>query len=46
MPAHRYAVAALICDAATQVGIDPDTVTFKRTACIVRSGPPTRRPSP
>lgn len=32
----HYAVAALICDAATAAGIDPDRVKFKRTLRIIR----------
>ena len=32
----HYAVSALICQAATQAGIDPDRVKFKRTVRIVR----------
>jgi hypothetical protein len=31
-----YALPALICRAATEAGIDPDRVTFKRTVRIVR----------
>ena len=32
----HYAIAALICRAATEAGIDPDRVKFKRTVRIVR----------
>jgi hypothetical protein len=32
----RYAISALICKAATEAGIDPDRVKFKRTVRIVR----------
>ena len=32
----HYAISALICDAATSAGIDPDRVRFKRTLRIVR----------
>jgi hypothetical protein len=32
----HYALSALICQAATEVGIDPDRVKFKRTVRIVR----------
>jgi hypothetical protein len=32
----HYAVSALICRAATEAGIDPDRVKFKRTVRIVR----------
>jgi hypothetical protein len=32
----HYAISALICDAATAAGIDPDRVKFKRTLRIVR----------
>jgi hypothetical protein len=32
----HYAISALICQAATEAGIDPDRVKFKRTARIVR----------
>jgi hypothetical protein len=32
----RYAISALICRAATEAGIDPDRVKFKRTVRIVR----------
>jgi hypothetical protein len=32
----HYALSALICRAATEAGIDPDRVKFKRTARIVR----------
>ncbi len=32
----HYAISALICDAATAAGIDPDRVKFKRTVRIVR----------
>jgi hypothetical protein len=32
----HYAISALICKAATEAGIDPDRVTFKRTVRIVR----------
>jgi hypothetical protein len=31
-----YALSALICRAATEAGIDPDRVKFKRTVRIVR----------
>jgi hypothetical protein len=32
----HYAISALICKAATEAGIDPDRVRFKRTVRIVR----------
>jgi hypothetical protein len=32
----HYAISALICDAATSAGIDPDRVKFRRTLRIVR----------
>jgi hypothetical protein len=32
----HYAISALICKAATQAGIDPDRVKFKRTVRVVR----------
>ena len=32
----HYAISALICRAATEAGIDPDRVKFKRTVRIVR----------
>jgi hypothetical protein len=32
----RYAISALICAAATNAGIDPDRVKFKRTVRIIR----------
>jgi hypothetical protein len=32
----HYALSALICDAATAAGVDPDRVKFKRTARIAR----------
>jgi hypothetical protein len=32
----HYAISALICDAATAAGIDPDRVKFKRTVRIIR----------
>ena len=32
----HYALSALICDAATAAGIDPDRVKFKRTLRIIR----------
>jgi hypothetical protein len=32
----RYALSALICRAATEAGIDPDRVRFKRTVRIIR----------
>jgi len=32
----HYAISALICQAATEAGIDPDRVKFKRTVRIVR----------
>jgi hypothetical protein len=32
----HYAISALICKAATEAGIDPDRVKFKRTVRIVR----------
>jgi hypothetical protein len=32
----HYAISALICAAATQAGIDPDRVKFKRTVRIIR----------
>ena len=32
----HYAISALICTAATNVGIDPDRVKFKRTVRIIR----------
>ena len=32
----HYALSALICRAATEAGIDPDRVKFKRTVRIVR----------
>jgi hypothetical protein len=32
----HYALSALICPAATEAGIDPDRVKFKRTVRIVR----------
>jgi hypothetical protein len=32
----HYAISALICDAATAAGIDPDRVKFKRTLRIIR----------
>jgi hypothetical protein len=32
----RYAISALICQAATAAGMDPDRVKFKRTARIIR----------
>ena len=32
----HYAISALICKAATEAGIDPDQVKFKRTVRIVR----------
>ncbi len=31
-----YAISALTCTAATNAGIDPDRVKFKRTARIIR----------
>ena len=35
----RYAMSVLICRAATEPGIDPDRVKFKRTVRIVRRRP-------
>jgi Insertion element 4 transposase N-terminal/Transposase DDE domain len=32
----HYAISALICKAATEAGIDPDRVKFRRTARIIR----------
>jgi hypothetical protein len=32
----HYALSALICRAATEAGIDPDRVKFKRTVRIIR----------
>ena len=32
----HYAISALICQAATEAGIDPDRVKFKRTVRIIR----------
>jgi hypothetical protein len=32
----HYAISALICDAATAAGIDPDRVKFKRTVRVIR----------
>ena len=32
----HYAISALICKAATETGVDPDRVKFKRTVRIVR----------
>ncbi len=32
----RYAISALICQAATEAGVDPDRVKFKRTVRIIR----------
>ena len=32
----HWALSALICKAATEAGIDPDRVKFKRTVRIVR----------
>ena len=32
----HYAISALICKAATEAGIDPDRVKFKRTVRIIR----------
>jgi hypothetical protein len=32
----HYAISALICKAATEAGVDPDRVKFKRTVRIVR----------
>jgi len=32
----HYAISALICKAATEAGIDPDRVKFRRTVRIVR----------
>jgi hypothetical protein len=32
----HYALSALICRAATEAGIDPDRVKFKRTVRVVR----------
>ncbi len=32
----HYAISALICQAATAAGIDPDRVKFKRTVRIIR----------
>jgi hypothetical protein len=32
----HYAISALICKAATEAGIDPDRVKFKRAVRIVR----------
>ena len=32
----HYAVAALICEAAIEAGIDPDRIKFKRTVRVVR----------
>jgi hypothetical protein len=32
----HHAISALICKAATEAGIDPDRVKFKRTVRIVR----------
>jgi hypothetical protein len=32
----HYAISALICQAATEAGIDPDRVKFKRTVRVVR----------
>jgi hypothetical protein len=32
----HYAISALICQAATAAGIDPDRVRFKRTVRIIR----------
>ena len=32
----HYAISALICAAATNAGIDPDRVKFRRTLRIVR----------
>jgi len=32
----HYAVSALICTAATNAGIDPDRVKFKRAVRIIR----------
>jgi hypothetical protein len=40
----HHAISALICQAATAAGIDPDRVKFKRTVRI--AGPPARRPFP
>ncbi len=33
---YAYAISALICKAATEAGIDPDRVKFKRTVRILR----------
>jgi hypothetical protein len=32
----HYAISALICQAATAAGVDPDRVTFKRTVRVIR----------
>jgi hypothetical protein len=32
----HWAISALICKAATEAGIDPDRVKFKRTVRVVR----------
>ena len=32
----HYAISALICQAATETGIDPDRVKFLRTVRIIR----------
>ena len=32
----HYAISALICQAATAAGIDPDRVKFKRTVRLIR----------
>ena len=32
----HYAISALICQAATAAGVDPDRVKFKRTVRIIR----------
>ncbi len=41
----HYALSALICRAATEAGIDPDRVKFKRTVRIVRRRPGTADPA-
>ena len=42
----HYALSALICRAATEAGIDPNRVRFKRTVRIVRRQAADRRPFP
>ena len=32
----HYAISALICQAATAAGVDPDRVKFKRTVRVIR----------